>query len=182
MCAVGKGVAVVRPEWVIDSDREGRKLPCEDYALPPFEGLRITLTGLSPGETIFRIFCVGVGVGVRGRVRGRGFGGGGGGVGVGVGVGVDDVHVFCASLQDSCVPPLHGSCCIITLRTNRTRRMGLYRARRFCSTRKPRVVLRTIHFPFLWLFFNPVFSVLIECVPPRVCTFVLRVLFSAVYV
>ena len=84
MCAVGKGVAVVRPEWVIDSDREGRKLPCEDYALPPFEGLRITLTGLSPGETIFRIFCVGVGVGVRGRVRGRGFGGGGGGVGVGV--------------------------------------------------------------------------------------------------
>ncbi|CAM9422409.1 unnamed protein product, partial [Ectocarpus sp. 13 AM-2016] len=42
-----KGVVVVRPDWVIESCREGRKLPCELHSLPPFEGLRITITGLS---------------------------------------------------------------------------------------------------------------------------------------
>ncbi|CAM9818033.1 unnamed protein product, partial [Ectocarpus sp. 8 AP-2014] len=31
----------------IESCREGRKLPCERHSLPPFEGLRITITGLS---------------------------------------------------------------------------------------------------------------------------------------
>lgn len=45
-----KGVVVVRPGWVVESCREGRKLPCEPHFLPPFEGLRITATGLSPGE------------------------------------------------------------------------------------------------------------------------------------
>lgn len=45
-----QGVVVVRPGWVIESCREGRKLPCEPHALPPFEGLRITATGLSLGE------------------------------------------------------------------------------------------------------------------------------------
>ncbi|CAN0245398.1 unnamed protein product, partial [Hapterophycus canaliculatus] len=42
-----KGVVVVRPDWVLQSRREGRKLPCERHTLPPFEGLRITVTGLS---------------------------------------------------------------------------------------------------------------------------------------
>ncbi|CAN0545721.1 unnamed protein product, partial [Ectocarpus sp. 12 AP-2014] len=44
-----KGVVVVRPDWVIESCREGRKLPSERHSLPPFEGLRITITGLSLG-------------------------------------------------------------------------------------------------------------------------------------
>lgn len=44
-----KGVVVVRPDWVIESCREGRQLPCERHSLPPFEGLRITITGLSLG-------------------------------------------------------------------------------------------------------------------------------------
>ena len=45
-----KGVVVVRPGWVFESCKEGRKLPCEPHALPPFDGLRITATGLSLGE------------------------------------------------------------------------------------------------------------------------------------
>eukprot|EP00903_Cladosiphon_okamuranus_P022785 g20977.t1 len=42
-----QGIVVVRPGWVIESCREGRKLPCDPHAPPPFEGLRITATGLS---------------------------------------------------------------------------------------------------------------------------------------
>jgi len=53
-----KGVVVVRPAWVLESCREGRKLPCEPHFLPPFEGLRITATGLSPGEKA-RLLCEG---------------------------------------------------------------------------------------------------------------------------
>lgn len=45
-----QGVTVVRPEWVWDTFKEGRELSCDDYGLRPFEGLRITMTGLSMGE------------------------------------------------------------------------------------------------------------------------------------
>lgn len=45
-----QNVVVVRPEWVMDTWQEGRELPCADYALLPFEGLHITITGLSVGE------------------------------------------------------------------------------------------------------------------------------------
>ncbi|CAN0249918.1 unnamed protein product, partial [Ectocarpus fasciculatus] len=47
MSTTHQGVVVVRPDWVIESCREGRKLPCDRHSLPPFEGLRITITGLS---------------------------------------------------------------------------------------------------------------------------------------
>ncbi|CAM9352925.1 unnamed protein product, partial [Choristocarpus tenellus] len=39
-------VELVRLQWLLDSWQVGKCLKCEDYAIPPFAGLCITITGI----------------------------------------------------------------------------------------------------------------------------------------
>ncbi|CAM9942461.1 unnamed protein product [Discosporangium mesarthrocarpum] len=45
-----KDIVIVRPQWLLDCCQSGKRLQCEDYSIPPFAGLCITITGFSQGR------------------------------------------------------------------------------------------------------------------------------------
>ncbi len=45
-------VPVVTPDWLLDSARQGRRLPYDGYRVSPFQGLTICFSGISAGRKL----------------------------------------------------------------------------------------------------------------------------------